>query len=247
MKQQQARIFAIGDIHGALIALRQLIERIAPLPQDRLIFLGDYVDGWSQSAQVIDYLMELDQHYNCIFMKGNHDAWCEEWLNGGKPDDIWVFQGGHVTLDSYIGTSSDYKALHSAFFGRMRNFYEDGEGRLFVHAGFTSLRGPHAERAASNFSWDRTLWELALATSPRLRPTSMFYPKRLAMYREIYIGHTPTTNYGKEKPMRGCNVWNVDTGAAFMGKISALEIHTKKVIQSDYAWKLYPGEKGRNA
>ncbi|MCK7555386.1 hypothetical protein MKQ70_10370 [Chitinophaga sedimenti] len=47
--------------------------------------------------------------------------------------------------------------------------------------------------------------------------------------------------------MRGCNVWNVDTGAAFMGKISALEIHTKKVIQSDYAWKLYPGEKGRNA
>ncbi|UYQ95334.1 metallophosphoesterase [Chitinophaga horti] len=246
MKQQKARIFAIGDVHGALIALQQLIARIAPLPQDRLIFLGDYVDGWSQSAAVIDYLMELDQQYDCVFMKGNHDAWCEEWLNGHTPDSIWVYQGGHVTLDSYANVSEERKSVHRGFFNRMRNFYEDEDGRLFVHAGFTSLRGPHAERAASNFCWDRTLWELALATSPRLRKTSILYPKRLLLYKEIFIGHTPTINYGSEMPMKGCNVWNVDTGAAFKGKISALEVQTKKVIQSDYVYELYPGEKGRN-
>ncbi|WP_295128957.1 metallophosphoesterase family protein [uncultured Chitinophaga sp.] len=246
MKQQKERIFAIGDVHGALKALQQLIGKIAPQPEDKLIFLGDYVDGWSQSAEVIDYLIELDKLHDCIFMKGNHDAWCEEWLISGKPDSIWVFQGGSVTVDSYRNVSEEKRTVHLDFFNRMQNFYIDDQNRLFVHAGFASLRGPQAERYEANFRWDRTLWETALATSPRLNKTSMTYPKRLLLFSEIFIGHTPTTNYGKDKPMRGSNVWNVDTGAAFRGKISALEVNTKKVLQSDNVYTFYPGERGRN-
>jgi len=47
-------------------------------------------------------------------------------------------------------------------------------------------------------------------------------------------------------PMQGCNVWNVDTGAAFHGKLSAIDIETKEVYQSDVVQILYPDEKGRN-
>jgi serine/threonine protein phosphatase 1 len=46
--------------------------------------------------------------------------------------------------------------------------------------------------------------------------------------------------------MQRCNVWNIDTGAAFQGKISALDIATKEFRQSDGVAQLYPGEKGRN-
>ena len=53
------RILAIGDIHGGLKALEQLLERAKITPEDQLIFLGDYVDGWSDSAKVISYLIEL--------------------------------------------------------------------------------------------------------------------------------------------------------------------------------------------
>lgn len=246
MKQKKARIFAIGDIHGALKALKQLVERMAPLPQDRLIFLGDYVDGWSESAAVLDYLVELDQQYDCLFMKGNHDAWCEEWLKGNAADSVWVFQGGQVTIDSYDGVDEAGRQRHLTFFNRMRNYYVDDQNRLFVHAGFSSLRGPEAERYDTNFRWDRTLWEMAVCMDKRIKKNSVLYPKRLLLYHEIFIGHTPTINYGKEVPMQGCNVWNVDTGAAFTGRISALEVNTKAVIQSDAVHTLYPGEKGRN-
>ena len=49
------RTLVIGDIHGALKALLQVFERARITADDKLIFLGDYVDGWSESAQVLDY------------------------------------------------------------------------------------------------------------------------------------------------------------------------------------------------
>ena len=67
------RTLVIGDIHGGLRALHQIFERAVVSKNDTLIFLGDYVDGWSQSPQVIDFLIELSQHQKCIFIKGNHD------------------------------------------------------------------------------------------------------------------------------------------------------------------------------
>ncbi len=57
------RTFVIGDIHGGLIALKQVLERASVTNKDTLIFLGDYVDGWSQSPQVIDFLIELKNLY----------------------------------------------------------------------------------------------------------------------------------------------------------------------------------------
>jgi serine/threonine protein phosphatase 1 len=46
--------------------------------------------------------------------------------------------------------------------------------------------------------------------------------------------------------MQGCNVWNIDTGAGFYGKLSCLDIDTKAFFQSDKILDLYPNEKGRN-
>ncbi len=51
------RTLAIGDIHGGLKGLTQVIEIAKVTKEDTLIFVGDYVDGWSESAQVIQYLM----------------------------------------------------------------------------------------------------------------------------------------------------------------------------------------------
>jgi serine/threonine protein phosphatase 1 len=239
------KTYVIGDIHGAFRALQQVIRRAAPNPEDRLIFLGDYVDGWSESRQVMEYLMELDSTYTCIFIRGNHDVWCEEWLAGLGPDPNWLFHGGRATVESYAGISQVDAIRHLAFFGRMRSYFEE-DGRLFIHAGFSSMHGPALEHYESNFFWDRTLWETALAVDNRISKDSILYPKRLGLYKEIYIGHTPTTNYDRDIPMQACNVWNMDTGAAFTGKISMMEIVTKKLTQSDIVQRLYPGESGRN-
>lgn len=238
--------YVIGDIHGALKALEQLIGRIAPEEEDTLIFLGDYVDGWPESAEVITYLTELALRHHCIFIKGNHDAWCESWLNGVMPEASWLRSGGQATINSFNQQPEEALEGHRTFFKGLHLYYTDDKNRLFIHAGFTSTHGPLHERFAPMLYWDRSLWELALATDPRIPKDAPRYPKRLLQFTEIYIGHTPSLNYGEAMPMTACNVHNVDTGAAFTGKISAMNVDTKEVWQSDTVQWLYPGEKGRN-
>ena len=241
-----ARIFAIGDIHGALKALEQLMERIVPATNDRFIFTGDYVDGWSQSAGVINWLMQFSRQHDCIFIGGNHDSWCESWLGGGAADPVWLFHGGQATVNSYAAVTDNEKQNHYHFFRQMQGYFIDDANRLFIHAGFTSMHGPEKERDVTDFMWDRTLWETALCLNKNLPASSLFYPRRLKLFHEIYIGHTPTINYGQFEPMQAANVWNVDTGAAFNGKVSAIEINSKQVVQSDVVQQLYPSETGRN-
>jgi serine/threonine protein phosphatase 1 len=238
--------YVIGDIHGALKALRQMIEKFNLQTGDKLIFLGDYVDGWSESAGVIEYLMGLDEKYACVFIKGNHDAWCEDWLAGNLPNEKWIFHGGKETVESYKNVSEQDKLKHLQFFNRMMNYYADEANRLFIHAGFSSMHGPQHEHYTSNYAWDRTLWEMALTMDKRIKKDSLLYPKRLLLFHEIYIGHTPTLNYGVEVPMQACNVWNIDTGAAFYGRLSGINIDTKEIFQTDVVKDLYPDEKGRN-
>ncbi len=240
------RKIAIGGIHGGIKALKQLIRRISLKENDQLIFLGDYVDGWSESAQTIDFLMNLQSKYSCIFIKGNHDVYCEKWLQNGEKPQKWLSHGGKSTIRSYRDYSSKQKMIHLNFIKSMKYYHIDGDNRLFIHAGFTSMHGPSKEVYESNYCWDRTLWEIALATDEKIPKSSLFFPKRLKLFKEIYIGHTPTTNYNSDIPMRKINVYNVDTGAAFKGKISGIDISTKEIFQSDRVQVFYPEEKGRN-
>lgn len=241
------KTLVIGDIHGGLKALKQVIEKSQIDADDTIIFMGDLVDGWSESAQVIDYLIEFSAQHTCIFIKGNHDAYCEDWLDNDVMSEIWLHHGGQETVDSYVSISDENKAKHIAFFKGMVDYHVDAQNRLFIHAGFTSMHGPEKEKHKSNFMWDRTLWETALALDPSLHDYSPYYPQRLKLYKEIYIGHTPTTNYNSiDFPIKRANVWNVDTGAGFKGKISCLNCQTKAYVQSSPVHELYPEEVGRN-
>ncbi|MFC0778316.1 metallophosphoesterase family protein [Flavobacterium sp. HJSW_4] len=240
------RTLVFGDIHGGLKALIQLLDRITISEKDRLIFLGDYVDGWSESKQVIDFLIDLSQKHECIFIKGNHDGWCQEWLEKDIINDIWFLHGGKSTIESYQNIDLSERQKHLEFFSQMKDYFVDENNNLFIHAGFSSMHGPEKEHYQTNFSWDRTLWEMALTMDKRIKKDSLLYPKRLLLYNEIYIGHTPTLHYDVEIPMQGCNVWNVDTGAGFYGKLTCIDVETKEFWQSDVVQTFYPNEKGRN-
>ncbi|MEO6232201.1 MAG: metallophosphoesterase family protein [Ferruginibacter sp.] len=240
------RTFVIGDIHGAYKALKQIIEKAGVEDTDQLIFLGDYVDGWSQSFEVIEYLMQLEKRMKCVFIKGNHDLWCQQWLDKNILDETWIYNGGKATFKSYQNRSAVEILEHFEFFKRTQNYVIDDQNRLFIHAGFSSLHGPYKEHYSSNYSWDRTLWEMALCLDSRLKRNSFLYPKRLKLFSEIYIGHTPTLHYDTFEPMNAANVWNVDTGAAFNGRLSILNVHSKQFWQSDVVQNLYPDETGRN-
>ncbi|WP_196885624.1 metallophosphoesterase family protein [Aureivirga sp. CE67] len=240
------KTFVIGDIHGGLKALKEILEKAPIEKDDLLIFLGDYVDGWSESSKVIQFLIELEKKQSCIFIEGNHDLWCRKWLENGETPSTWLLHGGRETIESYKRNKNISREEHLSFLKNLVKFYVDKENRLFIHAGFTSTYGPERELSRDNHIWDRTLWELALATQKDLEEDHIFYPKRLKLFKEIFIGHTPTTRVSCTIPMQAMNVWNVDTGAAFKGKLSIMDIDSQEYWQSEALPILYPMEKGRN-
>jgi serine/threonine protein phosphatase 1 len=240
------RTLVIGDIHGGLHALHQIMERANVTKNDTLIFLGDYVDGWSQSPEVIDYLIDLDKKQNCIFINGNHDELLLDWLSESKDNLDWYKHGGESTVLAYSKVSSEIKQSHVQFLKSLKPYYLDEQNRLFIHAGFTNVNGINYEYFPKLFSWDRTLWETALALDDTIPKESEFYPKRFKHYHEIYIGHTPVTRINKTVPIQKANIWNVDTGAAFKGPLTVMDIDTKEFWQSEPVFTLYPFEKGRN-
>ena len=238
--------FVIGDIHGGLKALQQVINRANVTANDKLIFLGDYVDGWSETPAVLDFLIDLSATYSCVFMQGNHEEMLIKWLKKEDDNELWRFHGGEATVQAYQNIPLKTIEKHISFLEKLNEYYIDDKNRLFVHAGFTHLKGVAFEYFRGMLWWDRTLWETAMAVDGTLSADSIRYPQRLKLYKEIYVGHTPVIRFGASAPMNFANVWNVDTGAAFTGKLSILNVDTKEYWQSDSLPDLYPAEKGRN-
>ncbi len=241
--------FVIGDIHGGLKALLQVLKKINCDENYTLIFLGDYVDGWSESPAVLDFLIELQKKQPCIFIRGNHDELLLDWLLGNNEnidEKLWFQHGGEATVLSYQNINAETKERHTQFLKSLQDYHLDDKNRLFIHAGFTNMKGVEHEFFKPLFYWDRTLWETALAIDSQLSKDAITYPLRLKIYNEIFIGHTPVTKIDETIPVNKACVWNVDTGAAFKGKLTIMDVDSKEFWQSDSLPDLYPTEKGRN-
>jgi serine/threonine protein phosphatase 1 len=243
------RTLAIGDIHGGLRALHQVFERAGMTKDDTLIFLGDYVDGWSESPQVLDFLMELEKTNTCVFIRGNHDELLLDWFTGNKAEieeEMWYKHGGEATVKAYLNVSREKRQEHVLFLKNLKDYHLDEKNRLFIHAGFTNMNGIHHEYFPKMFYWDRSLWETALALDESIPKNSLYYPRRLTLYKEIYIGHTPVTKINETTPVQKACIWNIDTGAAFKGPLTIIDVDTKEFWQSEPLNELYFDEKGRN-
>jgi hypothetical protein len=51
--------YVIGDVHGYLAPLDRLLAKIAPRPEDEVVFVGDYIDRGPQSREVAERLLGL--------------------------------------------------------------------------------------------------------------------------------------------------------------------------------------------
>ena len=108
------RTFAIGDIHGDLGSLRKLFERLPTLvPDDTIVFLGDYIDRGPDSAGVVKWLREfsLTSPAKVVFLRGNHeDAWLQV-IETGWPE--FIMPRGNGCLECYRSFSGKPQPLDS--------------------------------------------------------------------------------------------------------------------------------------
>ena len=80
------RTIAIGDVHGDLEGLERLLSRLPVLlPEDTLLFVGDYVDRGPHPADVVRRVRALPSETaaRVVFLRGNHeDAWLKACREG---------------------------------------------------------------------------------------------------------------------------------------------------------------------
>lgn len=239
-KTSKMRTLVIGDIHGSLRALKQCLERANYNQEtDKLVFLGDYLDGWSENVEVILFLCTLK---NSEFIMGNHDEGIAEWLITG----IDSLMTDATTKRQFIQSAALVNPDVKKFFSNLKLYYIDENNRGYVHGGFCSEDGLGHEANKVTYYWDRDMWTKAYTTVADLQPA----PKMLTHQLEIFIGHTPTINwYDKGKaidvPINAHNVWNIDTGCGWGEKLTIIDAETKEYWQSDRTKELHPDEKGR--
>src|SRR5688500_9784566 len=96
-------LFAIGDIHGCVDELRQLLNQLPRSSESTLVFLGDYIDRGPASREVIDTLLGLAQQDHVVPLMGTHEAMFHDFLRdphspGGAS---FIYNGRSATLASY--------------------------------------------------------------------------------------------------------------------------------------------------
>lgn len=67
------RYIIIGDVHGCIDELRNLLRTLVLTPEDQIIFVGDLVDKGPRSAEVVAKVRQLSNHYDVVLVEGNHE------------------------------------------------------------------------------------------------------------------------------------------------------------------------------
>lgn len=220
------RVHAIGDIHGRLDLLDDLLDRIAaehvrrPVPAVEVIFLGDYIDRGPQSSAVLDRLIAGPPPWaRWTFLRGNHEDAFLRLLTDEEPSarnlDLWLDNGGRETLRSYglptaLAYGDDLDAIlaamrdvvpkaHVALLRSMPLMRRIGD-YLFVHAGIRP-GVPLDEQCDRDLMWIRDAFlDCPLDHGPI-----------------IVHGHSITPMV-VERPNR----IGIDTGAFVSGRLTAL-------------------------
>lgn len=216
------RIYAVGDIHGRLDLLDEVLARmdtdtaLHPSSDAIRVFLGDYIDRGPDSKRVLDRLINCCAIQPSVCLMGNHEALLREFLKNPDILSIWRRYGGLETLLSYGLTptfETDAQAQrelaadldrilptsHREFLSSLKQHFICGDF-FFVHAGV------RPGICLTEQSEDDLLW---------IREDFLLCEDDFG--KVVVHGHTPVF-----EPDIRPNRINIDTGAYATGRLTCL-------------------------
>ncbi|MBE7210551.1 MAG: serine/threonine protein phosphatase [Gluconacetobacter diazotrophicus] len=223
------RIYAVGDVHGCLGALRALHAVVAadlerrPVERPLLLHVGDYVDRGPDSAGVIEQLSDptASPVAEVVNLLGNHEDMLLRGLAGDADmAETWLDNGGDDTLRSWgivapsggdpAAWGAEWEAAiperHLRFLRGLRLGVAEG-GYWFSHAGVRPDRSL-AKQQPHDLVWIR----------------EPFLSWRGRLEKVVVHGHTPR-EVAEVRPHR----IGIDTGAVYGGRLTCAVLEDDRV------------------
>ncbi|WP_066317428.1 bis(5'-nucleosyl)-tetraphosphatase PrpE [Bacillus sp. FJAT-29814] len=220
------KIDIIGDIHGCYQELKELTIKLGyswesgiPLhPEKRVLgFVGDLTDRGPASLKVVEIVWKLVmEQKSAYYTPGNHCNKLYRFFLGNK---VQVTHGLETTVAEY---ESLYKQERQSIRTKFIELYEksdlylvlDNKNLVIAHAGIKEeLIGKSNGKVKEFVLYGDITGEKHPDGSPVRRDWARNYHGAAT----IVYGHTPV-----KEPRIINNTYNIDTGAVFGGKLTAL-------------------------
>lgn len=187
-------IYVMSDIHGQAGAFYKMLKKICFSDNDQMYVLGDVIDRGPDGIEIIKYVMSRK---NITLLIGNHEHMMLDALRTGLSHDydLWFYNGGMMTLDSFNELGSAEKDKMLEYLKNCPVVIPDVKvnNRKFylTHAGWLNRKSILLYKDAFVFDIEDATWDRDFANCPHKE-------KGFEGYRIIF-GHTPTPRlyYGR--------------------------------------------------
>lgn len=223
----------IGDIHGCFEEFKQLTNNLGyewvngcPFHTDRKVaFVGDITDRGPQSLKMVElvYSIVMD-HKSGYYVPGNHCNKLYRFFLGRK---VQVTHGLETTVAEYEELS---KKEQNEIREKFIRLYEasplyhvlDDRKLVIAHAG---IKEDYIGRQGEKVKTFVLYGDITGGTNPDGTPVRRDWAKNYHGKATIVYGHTPVS-----EPRILNNTYNIDTGAVFGGKLTALRYPEMKLV-----------------
>lgn len=229
------KIDIIGDIHGCYLEFRALTEQLGydwmdegiPIhPQGRrLAFVGDLTDRGPQSLKMIEIVWKLTiEKGSAYYVPGNHCNKLYRYFLGNK---VQISHGLETTVAEFEALSMvEQQVIREKFidlYEKAPLYRQLDNGKLVIaHAG---IRQDYIGKSGSKVKTFVLYGDITGEKYPDGSPVRLDWAKHYTGKATIVYGHTPV----KEVRIIN-NTYNIDTGAVFGGKLTALRYPEKEIV-----------------
>lgn len=236
------RTAVIGDVHGCLTELQELVARFDPQPSDQIVFVGDLLDKGPYPAETVGYVRSL----GALMVLGNHE---EKHLRWRQHEDRRRVNSKYVNpmrpLRPEAARANEALSVEDVEWLRgLPTFLEVAPGWVVVHGGLFSLSlQAHQANKKTSEECRRLRWldaagkHAAVTYDEEGRPTMS--EEGVRHWTEVYDG-TYNVIYGHEafslsdpridrKP-QGTACYGIDTGVVHGGRLTAIVLEPEKPV-----------------
>jgi hypothetical protein len=138
-ENHRARVICIGDVHGCLEEVCELLRKVQYHPGDIVLFLGDLVAKGPYSVEVIRLAIDID----ALSVRGNHDhEVVREGFNYYKQLGKYKVTAGQETkvkISDHLKIALQLSSKELKWLSQLPYYIKSSDlGMLFVHAGLQS-------------------------------------------------------------------------------------------------------------